>query len=538
MTIEDKSVINIFYCYAREDKILRDDLEIHLSGLRRQNYIMTWYDREISPGIEWKKEIHTHLNAAHIILLLISPHFMASDYCYGIEMKQALDKHSKGTARVIPIIIRPVDWEDAPFSDLQVLPTNAKPVTSWPNSDEAFWDVAREIRKVTKELRINLCLDQANGFYNLKQYEKALTMFEEVIRLGPNSVGAYVGKGLALHGLQNYRMASVTLDQAENMLNSMLLSAKDTTKCLALLSQYTTFLASQNRWDKILRFTEAALRLAPNDPIWLAGRVQAQAKIQETSQRQNQGQAKNDFSSSLNSQEQKINKGDTIQASSNEDLHLRYELAITFEESVFGCQKEIELLRWEICSHCHGDGAQLGTSSSRCSACQSTGEIRRVQDSIFGQFVKVAPCEICRGKGRVIMTPCEMCGGQGRVHNNRHVIVNIPAGVDDGINVRVTGGGHVSARGGTPGNLYVVLTVSPRPFFKRNDNDIIYELKISSTQAMHGDVVKVPTIDGKSTDLRIPAGTKNGRTFRLKGMGIPVVHSSARGDQHVIVKVL
>ena len=217
---------------------------------------------------------------------------------------------------------------------------------------------------------------------------------------------------------------------------------------------------------------------------------------------------------------------------------LRYDLTITFEEAVFGCQKEIELPRWETCSACRGNGAQPGTSTTRCSACQGTGEIRRMQQSIFGQFVNVTMCERCRGEGRVITTPCEKCRGQGRVRNNRRVVVNIPAGVDDGINVRVTGEGEVSARGGTPGNLYVILTVKPHQFFKRQGNDIIYDLPISFAQAALGDEVEVPTVDGKTTNLKIPAGTQSNRSFRLKGLGVPVVHSSARGDQHVIVKVV
>lgn len=225
-------------------------------------------------------------------------------------------------------------------------------------------------------------------------------------------------------------------------------------------------------------------------------------------------------------------------AGSQRGADLRHDLTITFEEAVFGCQKEIELPRWETCSNCRGSGAQPGTSTSRCSACQGTGEIRRVQQSIFGQFVNVTMCERCRGEGRVITTPCEKCRGQGRVRNNRRVVVNIPAGVDDGINVRVTGEGEVSARGGTPGNLYVILTVKPHPFFKRQGNDIIYELPISFAQAALGDEAEVPTVDGKTTTLKVPPGTQSGRSFRLKGMGVPVVHSSARGDQHVVVKVV
>jgi molecular chaperone DnaJ len=230
--------------------------------------------------------------------------------------------------------------------------------------------------------------------------------------------------------------------------------------------------------------------------------------------------------------------GTQRRAGSQRGADIRYELTITFEEAVFGCQKEIDLPRWETCTNCRGNGAQPGTSTTRCPACQGTGEVRRVQQSIFGQLVNVTMCERCRGEGRIITTPCEKCRGQGRVRNNRRVVVNIPAGVDDGINVRVTGEGEVSSRGGTPGNLYVVLTVKPHPFFKRQGNDIQYELPISFTQAALGDEVEVPTVDGKSTMLKIPAGTQSGRSFRLKGMGVPVVHSTARGDQHVIVKVV
>jgi len=230
--------------------------------------------------------------------------------------------------------------------------------------------------------------------------------------------------------------------------------------------------------------------------------------------------------------------GTQRRAGSQRGADIRYELTITFEEAVFGCQKEIDLPRWETCTNCRGNGAQPGTSTTRCPACQGTGEVRRVQQSIFGQLVNVTMCERCRGEGRIITTPCEKCRGQGRVRNNRRVVVNIPAGVDDGINVRVTGEGEVSSRGGTPGNLYVVLTVKPHPFFKRQGNDIQYELPISFTQAALGDEVEVPTVDGKSTLLKIPAGTQSGRSFRLKGLGVPVVHSTARGDQHVIVKVV
>ena len=146
--------MNVFYSYAHEDEELRTRLEKHLALLKRQGLIVGWHDHLISPGIEWAQEIDIHLNTADIILLLISPSFLASDYCYSIEMKRALERHEAGEARVLPVILRPVDWKEEPtLSKLQALPTNGKPVTSWPNPplyDQAFLDIEKGIRKVVK----------------------------------------------------------------------------------------------------------------------------------------------------------------------------------------------------------------------------------------------------------------------------------------------------------------------------------------------------------------------------------------------------
>ena len=150
-----KKPIEIFYSYAHEDEQWRQELEKHLSLLKNQRLITGWKDRDIKAGEEWKSKISSHLLAANIILLLISPDFMASPYCYSIEMKEAMKKHKAGKARVIPIILRPVDWHQAPFSKLQALPKDSKPVTSWANQDEAFLDVAKGIRRVVEELRKN-----------------------------------------------------------------------------------------------------------------------------------------------------------------------------------------------------------------------------------------------------------------------------------------------------------------------------------------------------------------------------------------------
>jgi TIR domain-containing protein/3-keto-disaccharide hydrolase len=145
--------VKIFFCYAHEDEALLNKLKARLIPLQRDGLVdVLWHDRDISAGTEWEREIDTHLNSAQIILLLISPDFMASDYCYGKEMKRAMERHESGEARVIPIILRPVNWKMAPFSKLQVLPKDAKPVISWHNRDAAFLNVAESIRKVIEQL--------------------------------------------------------------------------------------------------------------------------------------------------------------------------------------------------------------------------------------------------------------------------------------------------------------------------------------------------------------------------------------------------
>lgn len=146
------NAIKIFYSYSHKDEELREQLENHLSILRRQGVITDWHDRKIGTGREWEGEIHEHLNTAHIILLLVSADFLASDYCYDIEMNRAMERHDAGEARVIPIILRPIDWQEAPFGKLQGLPRDMRPVTLWENQDEAFTNIARGIKKVVEDL--------------------------------------------------------------------------------------------------------------------------------------------------------------------------------------------------------------------------------------------------------------------------------------------------------------------------------------------------------------------------------------------------
>ncbi len=149
----ENQAIEVFFSYAHEDEELRDELAKHLKLLERQKVISAWYDRDISAGDDWKQEIEQRLNSADVILLLISADFLASDFCWGVELDRAMERHETVQARVIPIILREVDWKGAPFGKLQALPKNAEPVTNWANRDQAFADIARGIRQVVKELQ-------------------------------------------------------------------------------------------------------------------------------------------------------------------------------------------------------------------------------------------------------------------------------------------------------------------------------------------------------------------------------------------------
>src|SRR5512135_2693211 len=146
--------ISLFYSYSHKDEALRDELETHLTLLRRQGVVRGWHDRCIPAGTEWAGQIDQHLEAADVILLLVSADFLASDYCYDKEMERALERHGAGAARVIPVILRPVDWHAALFWKLQALPRDGKPVTMWGNRDEAFADIARGIREVAESLKV------------------------------------------------------------------------------------------------------------------------------------------------------------------------------------------------------------------------------------------------------------------------------------------------------------------------------------------------------------------------------------------------
>ncbi len=217
------------------------------------------------------------------------------------------------------------------------------------------------------------------------------------------------------------------------------------------------------------------------------------------------------------------------------DLH--YGITISLEEAAFGCQKEINISRTENCSLCHGIGCKPGSQPNRCPNCNGTGQVRRVQRSIFGRFINTTTCSQCHGEGRIITEPCPQCRGTGKEKRQRSILVKIPAGVDDGQRIRLSGEGQAGAKGGSSGDLYVTLSFEPHEFFTRDGDNILYELPINFAQAALGAEVEVPTLDGK-TKLKVPAGSQTGKVFRLKAQGIPHLYRSGRGDQLVSLLVV
>lgn len=207
---------------------------------------------------------------------------------------------------------------------------------------------------------------------------------------------------------------------------------------------------------------------------------------------------------------------------------LRYNMNISFEEAAFGKETTIKIPTTENCSHCNGSGGK----SETCSRCKGSGQIRMQQ----GFFAVNRPCNHCAGRGQVIIDPCSKCKGKGRIEIGKTLSIKIPAGIDSGMRLRVSGEGEPGLGGAPAGDLYVVIQVEDHPFFLREDNEIVCELPISFAQAALGAEIQAPTLDGK-VKMKIPAGSQPGKVLRLKGKGFPDARGYGRGDQHVVLKV-
>ena len=226
------------------------------------------------------------------------------------------------------------------------------------------------------------------------------------------------------------------------------------------------------------------------------------------------------------SNKQRVHQGSDLQTS----------IKIDFEESVFGTESEIQIQRIEKCSHCKGNKSEPGSDTPTCISCNGSGQVRRSQQSVFGQFVQVGNCGTCKGRGKIIKTPCTECSGNGRLRKKRKLSVSIPAGIETDTQIRLTNEGEASIDQGPPGDLFVHVTVTPHEYFNRKKYDIHSIRNINISQAASGDKIRVQTLEGE-IELTIPKGTQNGRNFRLKGKGIVHLNSNKRGDHIVSIVV-
>lgn len=216
---------------------------------------------------------------------------------------------------------------------------------------------------------------------------------------------------------------------------------------------------------------------------------------------------------------------------------LQYTMTLSFEEAAFGKETDVEIPREETCDTCHGSGAKPGTQPETCSHCQGTGQLNIEQNTPFGRIVNKRVCHYCQGTGKIIKEKCSTCGGAGRVRKTKKIHIKIPAGVDEGQQIRISGRGEAGENGGPAGDLYVVFHIQPHEFYERDGDDVYCDIPLNFAQVTLGAEIEVPTLYGK-VKLKIPAGTQTGTNFRLRGKGIKNVKGYGQGDQHVTVQVV
>jgi molecular chaperone DnaJ len=215
---------------------------------------------------------------------------------------------------------------------------------------------------------------------------------------------------------------------------------------------------------------------------------------------------------------------------------LKSRIRLTFEESAFGVEKEIEITRDETCHHCQGSGAEPGTNAKTCPQCNGRGEVRQVHQTLLGSMVQVVTCSRCHGRGEIIETPCPVCNGRGLERKTIKKLVTIPAGVSNGVQIRLAGEGQPGLNEGPNGHFYLEILVESHEFFRRRQDDVLLDLDINIAQAVLGDEITIPTLNG-DVKLRVPPGTQPGKTFRLKDRGIPHLRGGGSGDQLVTVSI-
>lgn len=216
--------------------------------------------------------------------------------------------------------------------------------------------------------------------------------------------------------------------------------------------------------------------------------------------------------------------------------NLRVKIKLTYEEIAKGVTKNIKVKKYLVCHTCHGSGAKDKGSVQNCSTCGGSGQVRRVTNTFIGQMQTVTTCPACNGEGTTITAKCPSCKGEGRVYGEETVSIEIPAGVQEGMQLNLSGKGNTGERGGMPGDLIILIEEEPHKDLQRDGLNVAYDLHISFTDAVFGTQLEVPTIDGRAK-IKIPAGTQSGKIFRLKGKGFPAVNSYQKGDQLIHVNV-
>jgi molecular chaperone DnaJ len=216
---------------------------------------------------------------------------------------------------------------------------------------------------------------------------------------------------------------------------------------------------------------------------------------------------------------------------------LRTVLGLTFEEAAFGTKKDVEVRTLVTCDRCGGDGAEPGTEPTRCRDCGGSGQLSEVRRSVFGTVMTSRTCPRCEGTGQEIAHPCDRCGGSGRLSETQTLSIQVPAGVADGMELRIEGRGQAGRNAGPPGDLYIALQVRPHPLFERHGQDLVCTLELPLVLALLGAEVKIPSLEGEEI-VRLPPGTTTGTVIRLRGLGLPNPGRRGRGDLHVEVEVL
>lgn len=216
--------------------------------------------------------------------------------------------------------------------------------------------------------------------------------------------------------------------------------------------------------------------------------------------------------------------------------NLRIKLKLTLQEIAQGCEKKIKVKRHVACDDCGGNGAKNGTDLKNCNACNGSGQVKKVVNTMFGQMVSASTCNTCQGEGKTISTPCNTCHGEGRQMKEETISIKVPAGVTEGIQLSMGGKGNVPQRGGMPGDLLIIIEEIEDQYLKRDGLNVIYDLYINFVDAVLGSEIEVPTIDGK-VKIKVDAGTQSGKILRLKGKGIKDINGYGTGDELIHVNV-